>query len=126
MRARWPAAVRYSDIKKISEATIQEWVTWYPMAKRVLHGSGFSCQDLSGLNADRKGPTGARSSLISCSLDISRWLRGVTSWKVADIFENVASMSLEHSSFVSDRIDVRPVYLEAGHLPTAGDPVCTG
>ena len=122
VKARWPTAVCYSDIKEISEATIQEWVIWYPMAKRVLHGSGFPCQDLSGLNANRKGPTGARSSLISCSLDISRWLRGVTNWRVADIFENVASMSLEHSSFLSDRIGVRPVYLEAGELSRCRRP----
>ena len=34
--ARWLAAVCYSDIKEISEATIQDWVIWYPMQKRAL------------------------------------------------------------------------------------------
>ena len=63
VRYSWPDTVEAGDVKNLNEDTILGYRLKVPHARWLLLVVGFPCQDLSGLNAKRKGLEGQRSGL---------------------------------------------------------------
>eukprot|EP00973_Karenia_brevis_P021775 2994048-Karenia_brevis.AAC.1 len=68
---------------------------------------GAPCQPFSGLNADRKGFDHPRSDGIAMSTRLVKPLKEeIGSYIVWDaMLENVASVSLEHRSTITNRVE---------------------
>eukprot|EP00973_Karenia_brevis_P013199 1791629-Karenia_brevis.AAC.1 len=110
----WPHVIEWGDIIKISAEEILRLKQLAPNARHVLITAGSPCQDLSGLNAKRKGLHGARSGLFFEILRVKELVEkhwpGV---KITLMVENVASMSSEARVEMSAALGAEPVFVDA-------------
>ena len=80
---------------------------------------GFPCQDLSGLNVQRLGMAGSRSSLLTEMLRVSNGGKAFfegRKTKVIGLGENVACMDDAHLEVINAEFLLRPTEVCAGDL----------
>ncbi len=92
IRAR-PAVAHYEDVKHFGKAQLMEARRKLMRIEVIVFTNGAPCQDVSGLNATRKGISGSRSRLIE---EVPRVVKEAKlAFPEAEILalgENVASM----------------------------------
>ena len=122
--SQFPGSLLYSNVEDITEEVVQEWACRFTNAGVVLVAGGPPCQDVSKLNADRKGATrGARSSLFTHVPRVAVLARKCFPWaQVHHFMESVASMDAEDRATMSQGIAGTPVSVDAAGLSLAHRP----
>jgi hypothetical protein len=117
VRESFPEVHHVNDVQEVTEDVVRQWKAWHGCADTVLHVSGFPCQDLSSLNADRKGLDGEKSGLFSYTLKVQNLLEKVfTTAKCLFLYENVASMPAAAAAEITAACGVEPLYFEAAEV----------
>ncbi len=95
----------YDDVRSITPAEIARWRKWWPNVRRVLQGSGFPCQDLSGANPTPHGIDGTRSVLLLEALRVE-WelVAAFAPTPVSSLYKHDASMSNENARACTEAI----------------------
>ena len=102
----YPDAILLEDIKELDEAVLDRHLSGIdPVFILVIGGS--PCQDVSGLNAQRVGIGGERSSLFFEMVRVIKLLLK-EKWKVFSMTENVASMSNADRDIFSQTLGLIP------------------
>ena len=133
-RTRWPAVIELGSVEKVDDKTIELLAAsvGYKL-DLVIVGAGSPCQDLSGLNATRRGLAGEKSRLFFEVPRVLKLAKRYFKVPVETFVENVASMiddnvvefSKDFSVFLSetDRQDIRCFWKKR---PCAGRGPCDG
>eukprot|EP00973_Karenia_brevis_P054478 7570449-Karenia_brevis.AAC.1 len=94
-----------------------------PSVKFVLITAGSPCQDLSGLNAMRRGLSGNRSKLFFEVVRIWQLVKRLyPKVSVTLMVENVDSMSAESQQSISGLLECQPVFVDASDVTDARRP----
>jgi hypothetical protein len=104
--AVYPDAILLDDIKEVDRAALDRHLSGVE-ARFILVVGGSPCQDVSGLNAQRVGLEGARSSLFFELVRVVKLLQD-DRWTVFSMTENVASMSNEDRDTFSKWLGIIP------------------
>ena len=110
LQENFPEARHWPDVRTLDAAGLQALVGDNPHVRKILVFGGFPCQDLSGLNHQREGLGGKRSSLLMEMIRIESCAAEV--WPHAEIeslWENVASMKIEDRNCISQLKGTAPI-----------------
>eukprot|EP00435_Cladocopium_sp_Y103_P017095 s450_g4.t1 len=116
-KQRHPEAITFSAIEKVTKEDVLTWRRCFPKACCVIHGGGWPCQEQSRLNAGRKGADSTRGRLLDPMLEITRWLKEVSTWPgccpwtVVELYENVM-FDAEDSKIVHGKINHAPYHVK--------------
>ena len=77
VRAPWPGAIHYTDIKDVGPDEVAKWAAWWPEVKLVLHTSGFPSLEGPAASAVAEGVATHVPSLLAESIRIGRLLETV-------------------------------------------------
>eukprot|EP00435_Cladocopium_sp_Y103_P035832 s933_g9.t1 len=120
----FPGVHLVSTVQEVTEEEVMSWACQYRAVGVVLLGAGPPCQDVSGLNADRKGSqVGLRSRLYKEVPRVRRLLQRCFPWaQVHTFMESVASMDASDRAAMSEEIGlpgarvVCPTWSTPGYL----------
>ena len=118
VEAQFPGVLLVDDVCAIDEAMVHDWSVRFSQCNLVLLGGGPPCQGVSGLNCDRRGALGdERSSLFVHVPRVRDLLRRNFPWcPVHYLMESVASMDKVDREIMSEAIQQRPIFCDAGAL----------
>ena len=124
MEAAFPGSRTVSRIQDIDETMVRSWACEYPSVGVVLVGAGPPCQDVSGLNVDRKGPQhGTRSSLYKEVPRVEDLVKKEFPWaQVHSLVESVASMDERDRAAMSADLERQPLRVDAAGVSLARRP----
>eukprot|EP00438_Fugacium_kawagutii_P027558 Skav207077 [mRNA] locus=scaffold1909:466964:476771:+ [translate_table: standard] len=116
VEAHFPGSVCISKVEEVTEEVVRGLACRFSQCALVLLGAGPPCQDVSGLNSERKGVLrGERSSLFLHVPRVEGLLRKHFKWCPTHvIMESVASMDSSDRQVMSDGFGSEPVACDAG------------
>lgn len=127
VRTRWPGVIELGDICKVTELTIlhlKEAVGY--KIDLVLVSAGSPCQDLSQLNAGRKGLAGMKARLFFEVPRVIKMLKDTFDVPVESFVENVYSISSDSRTSFSDVLETEPVMVDAKYFTACRRPRDSG
>ena len=124
VEAAFPGSRTVSRIQDIDETMVRSWACEYPSVGVVLVGAGPPCQDVSGLNVDRKGSQhGTRSSLYKEVPRVEDLVKKEFPWaQVHSLVESVASMDERDRAAMSADLERQPLRVDAAGVSLARRP----
>ena len=124
VESAFPGCITVSDIHLVNEDMVQQWACVFTSVGVILLGAGPPCQDVSKLNADRRGSQkGNRSSLYKEIPRIKTLLcRGFPWAQVHLLVESVASMDEQDRTAMSKDLEMYPLRIDASGVSLAHRP----
>ena len=118
VKAHWPHAVHFEDVKQVGRGEIRKLRQQFPRIRVLLAGGGFPCRDMSRLRGPgRRGIQGVHSGLV---VEIVRiWRLIEDEWPCVDLVkfaENVSSSLLRDVLSVNKLLGCLPVLVEAADV----------
>lgn len=120
---RWPEAVCFEDVTKVTDDIILEWLAKAGDIREVHIWGGFPCKDLCGAKAGRENLAGAHSSLFyqlkRIWLDVQRLCGGL----IVHLFaENVCSMDPDARDQISSELGLYPYRVDSDRIVPLNRP----
>ena len=124
LESAFPGSKHVSSVHDVNEDEVTEWACEYSSVGVVLVGAGPPCQDVSKLNADRKGSQrGLRSSLYKEIPRIVGLIKRKFPWaQVHSFIESVASMDATDRAAMSEDLDLLPYKVDSAGISLARRP----
>eukprot|EP00438_Fugacium_kawagutii_P007521 Skav231102 [mRNA] locus=scaffold2525:415233:418787:- [translate_table: standard] len=124
VEARFPNCVLVPTVEEVSEDLVKSWSLQFSQVAVVIIGAGPPCQDVSGLNAAKKGALrGSRSSLFTHVRRIKESFQRQFPWaQVRVLMESVASMDLDDEALMSDDYGGHPLMVDSMDVSLARRP----
>ena len=115
VESTFPSTVSLSDVREISEETVQGWAAKFPKVKGVILGGGPPCQGVSTLNASRRGALAdPRSSLHQHYVRVRAILEKTFSWcPVHFLMESVSSMDARDRETYTRAVGILPFEVDS-------------
>eukprot|EP00435_Cladocopium_sp_Y103_P020901 s2412_g5.t1 len=120
----FPGTWLVDNIQSVTDEEVMRWACEFTSVGVVLIGAGPPCQDVSGLNVDRRGSQkGLRSSLYKEVPRIKKLVQKRFPWaQVLCFIESVASMDEKDRSAMSQDLGMTPYQVDAGDISLARRP----
>ena len=124
VESHFPETIFFNDIVAFSRQDVEALALKFSNVGLVLVGAGPPCQGVSGLNADRKGALkDPRSSLFHHVPRIVEDFKQCFPWaQVHELVENVASMSVEDRTVMSESFQKIPWRIDSQGISLCGRP----
>eukprot|EP00435_Cladocopium_sp_Y103_P064308 s327_g26.t1 len=127
VEAAFPGSIVVKCVQEVTEEVVRHWACEFTSVGVVLLGAGPPCQEVSGLNADRKGSQkDLRSSLYKEVPRIDHLVRRYFCWvcwaQVHLFLENVASMDESDRTAMSQDLQMLPVRADSAGVSLARRP----
>ena len=124
VESHFPGTIHVPDVQSVDREMVKQWAQQFTQVAVVLLGAGPPCQDVSGLNASRKGALrDERSCLFSHVGRIRGLIKECFPWaQVQALMENVASMDKTDQDVMSLSFGAEPWYIDAAGVSLAHRP----
>ena len=120
---RWPEALTFEDVTKVTDDVILEWLAKAGHIEEIHIWGGFPCKDLSGAKAGRQNLSGSHSSLFyqlkRIWLDVRRLCGNLSVHLFA---ENVCSMDGSARDQISSELGVFPYRVDSDRIVPLNRP----
>ena len=124
VESAFPGVITVKSVQEVTQDLVASWALEFPSVGVVLLGAGPPCQDVSKLNADRRGSQrGTRSSLYKEIPRIRALVAQNFPWAQTHLFvESVASMDDCDRAAMSEDLGLLPCKVDSGGISLARRP----